>query len=828
MSLTTFLNSKRVIEKNGKYTHTGLDINLGKYNIDENNKDLFYKLYIKELAEGNPVCLTETHEENGPILIDIDFRFPLDSGLKRKYTQDDILKVIRIYNNYIREYIDVNEEKIQAFCFEKQAPSKVNGNIKDGIHIMYPYIICNADIQFILRESVIKSSGGIFEELGIKNDINDVFDEAVISRNNWLMYGSGKDRSSYRYKLSHIYNNNLNSLELIEDNKLPKLLSIQGYKKANVKYKIELKKPIKEQQKIIIPKVASSADIEAVKKLLDIISKERVNKYNEWIEVGFCLHNIDTSLLGLWIEWSKKSEKFKEGECENYWCKFKNEGLTIASLYRWAKLDNPIEYSKYKRTQLSSALTDSLSGTNVDVANLVYQMYKYDFICASLRHHIWYQFKDHRWHEIDKGVSLRQNISIRLANEYINLSSFYKTKMIEAPKNQIEQIKQKVERCDILLKLVKTTSFKDKVMIECEELFYDPKFFVKLDSNRHLLGFENGVYDLNRLQFRDGLPDDYISYSTGIDYIDTKYNQKSIFQILEQILPGNDERNYVLKLASSFLCGRTGDQKFHIWTGSGANGKSTIVELLELIFGDYSSKLPITVMTQKRAGSSSANPEIAKTKGKRFVSFQEPEEGDKINVGYMKELSGGDKIMARALYKEPVEFKPQFKMILCCNNLPDIKSNDGGTWRRLRVVDFPSKFVDNPVESNEYKKDPTIVEKLMSWKEDFMAILIDYYKKYKIEGLKEPDTVIKYTREYQMKSDILLEYIDENIEVSDDSKDVLTPVQIYHNCKDWYKETLSDKPPKKQDIIAYFISKFGKESNGKSKGWKCMKFKFLV
>jgi len=113
-----------------------------------------------------------------------------------------------------------------------------------------------------------------------------------------------------------------------------------------------------------------------------------------------------------------------------------------------------------------------------------------------------------------------------------------------------------------------------------------------------------------------------------------------------------------LILFSSFLQGTNPEELFHIFTGVGGNGKSKLIELFEMAMGEYTFKFPITLLTQKRASSGAANPEIARTKGRRFGIFQEPDEGERINVGLMKELTGGDSILCRALYAEPFEFKP--------------------------------------------------------------------------------------------------------------------------------------------------------------------------
>ena len=126
------------------------------------------------------------------------------------------------------------------------------------------------------------------------------------------------------------------------------------------------------------------------------------------------------------------------------------------------------------------------------------------------------------------------------------------------------------------------------------------------------------------------------------------------------------------------------------------NGKSLLVDLFQECLGDYSCVLPITLLTENRAKAGQAQPELFVTKGKRFAVLQEPDTKTAIQVGLLKELTGGDKIIARTLFKEPIEFKPQFKMILTCNDLPKLPPHDQGTWRRVRATEFVSKFTSFP------------------------------------------------------------------------------------------------------------------------------------
>ena len=493
------------------------------------------------------------------------------------------------------------------------------------------------------------------------------------------------------------------------------------------------------------------------------------------VDIGICLFNVDKSLLNVWDKFSQNSSKYKKGECEKQWRSFSRytQQLTIASLHHWAKIDNPKLYEQIKFKQMSYYLYNSLDGKHYDIAQLVYEMYKYQYVCSSIKFNTWYEFKNHGWIEMEKGKGLRNLLSNVVSKEYKKAMCYFNRKSLENPEDN--EILEKKKQCDKLAKLLKDSKFKDAVMKECEFIFDSTDFSSKLDSNINLIGFNNGVYDLSTMNFRDGRAEDYVSFSTKVDFIEYDENDenfKNMLGFIAKVLPVQEVRDYVLKLISSMLSGKTDDQKFPIWTGSGSNGKSKLMDLIEYGFGDYAQKLPVTVLTHKRAGASSANPEIAKCKGKRIVTFQEPEKEDKINVGYMKELTGGDTIMAREMYKAPLEFKPQFKMVLACNDLPDIPSNDGGTWRRLRVVQFPSKFVDNPDPNNENEHaiDKNISQNLKTWKKYLMSYLVNIYPKYLKEGLCEPQCVTKQTNKYKDKGDIVKKFVDENINITKNPK----------------------------------------------------------
>ena len=345
-----------------------------------------------------------------------------------------------------------------------------------------------------------------------------------------------------------------------------------------------------------------------------------------------------------------------------------------------------------------------------------------------------------------------------------------------------------------------------------------------------MIGFDNGVYDLRLHEFRDGIPDDYISFSTNRNYI--PYNPhaievKEINDFFAQMFTNPAICKYVKDIFSSTIDGGIRHEKFYIFTGSGSNGKSKILELIQMMMGDYYCILPIALLTQKRAASNSAQAELERTRGRRFAIMQEPSDGEKINIGLMKELSGGDRIQCRGLFKEPIEFKPQFKMIMTCNELPEVPSDDGGTWRRIRVVDFSSKFKEDPDPNNpkEFMMDTELGEKFDRWADPFMSMIIENHKTTDLRNIKEPMEVRSATESYKKNNDVVGQFIDEKI-VRDDTVERPVMLQSIHSTfRAWAGLNIpkGKKVPDRMQVRAYMEKIFGAYPVD-GKGWKTFRY----
>ena len=856
-TIIEFLESTQLLkdsDKSLKHTHTtmgdkSLDIFPGKYHINKDKLEIFYKLYTKWVfTYDEEHYLTEAHHpELCCVLIDLDFRWDKKDGQERKYTNDNINFLLDKYLFYLEKYLKIEDTQKQAFILEKTLPKedpKKKDIMKDGIHIMYPFIVSKYNVLHLVREEIIKDQEVIdyFKNIGFTNTIDDIVDKSVIQRNNWFMYGSCKPEKE-AYKLTGIIQNgkNIKEQKKYKNIELVKLLSIsreenlknpcfvQDEEFFTTQYELKFGKPKKRnKQKTIINK--TSENLEKIRQLVSILSPTRADSFDSWIRLGWCLHNIDYSLLDAWKDFSMNSSKYEDGVCEDKWDSMIDRGLSLGSLYRWAKEDNPMEFKAIISTNLQNFILSSLNKSHHDIAKVVYEMFKHEFKCVSNRNKTWFQFSNNRWNEIDNGVELKKKISEEVVNEYCSYANSLDSKIKELsgdPGQQELYIKRAQTALSISLQL-RNEPFKKNIIESCSVLFHDKKFYEKLDSNVNLVGFDNGVYDLEKMEFREGLPEDYISYSTNIEYRKHEENDelvKSVHDFLKQVLPIPAVKQYVLQVMSSMLSGKTGDEKFHIWTGCGGNGKSKLIELFENAFGDYCGNMPVTLITQKRPQSNACTPELVKNKGKRFITLQEPDEDEKIHVGAMKELSGGDKIQARGLHKDPIEFKPQWTVVMTSNVLPEVTSNDRGTWRRLRVTEFISRFVDpedlDPDIPYQFPIDYDLSTKLKEWPEAFMSILIKEYAKYKKTGLVEPEEVKINTKAYKQESDVFMQFMNESI-----SKDVTCQIFVddaYFLFREWYKTSGStNSVPQKKDFIKNVNSKYGKVNS--KNYWKGIKF----
>jgi phage/plasmid-associated DNA primase len=236
--------------------------------------------------------------------------------------------------------------------------------------------------------------------------------------------------------------------------------------------------------------------------------------------------------------------------------------------------------------------------------------------------------------------------------------------------------------------------------------------------------------------------------------------ERAIMGFLEKIIPSAETLSMVLTSVALSMRGIP-TSRFFLWVGCGSNGKSKLASLFRAALGEYAVAIPVSLFTQKRAESGRAMPELSRTSGRRVAFISEPSHNETLNLGIVKEVTGGDAMFTRGLYEAGSEITCGFVPILLCNVLPAVTDTSHGAWRRLVSVTFPTLFVEHPKLPNEVKLDPYVEESIRVWADAFATMIVTY----KVEGqhLNIPKDCLMTTQEYQTESDFYSEYIHERI-----------------------------------------------------------------
>lgn len=882
--LLSFIQKHKVTEKGKPYTNTSLGNPRASIYIPDNQYEKFLNLYGLALTNGMSLHYTEKPIDPSPLRVDLDFRFSMDetnyvlddagfqtvpmSGekiIQRVYKPEHVRNIINHYFRIINLYLSVPPECNVAYVMEKPKPSEYRNKIKDGIHIVFPHIIVSNNIQHFLRKKILDIGQELFSGLPICNDYSAIIDKAIIDVNCWLMYGSKKIETD-SYRVSYVFKYDKVTTQIVDNKQditpideigfiklfsmrknevsrtsiLPEFVAeVEEYVKhvlpaIDMKYKTKLHDNIFAKSLNINKNYTSDDELNIIKRLvLECLASARAEKYEDWISLGWVLRNIDYRLLETWIEFSKIGSTYIEGECQKLWNKMRKDHMGIGTLKWWAKQDNISKYEEIIDDSIIPLIDLAVrsDGAHYDIAKVVQAIYKDEV--KTVNKTVWYHYnKDkHRWKISTEGSILRNILSTDICRKFSERSHYWNSQAYATTSQENKDVfGERAKKCLKIALNLKNASFKDNIMRELRCLFMDEKFEELLDSRTHLIGFANGVYDLKMHLFRDGMPDDYIYHSTKINYMVYNSDIPELAEITEffnKIFTIEAVRNYVLDLLACTIDGSIAQERFYIFTGQGSNGKSRLLDLVQQAVGDYYCIMPIALLTQKRAASNQAQSELERTKGRRFAVMQEPSDQDKINIGFMKELSGNDRILTRGLYKEPFEFKPQFKMILTCNELPEVPSDDGGTWRRIRVIEFTSKFCDNPTKPNEFAMDMELSDKFERWAEPFMSMLIERHKTLNPNTIHEPMEVRIATQSYKNNNDVIGQFINERIIIDKEAQsERINITNIFNEFRVWSAENLpkNKKRPDRIQIKAYFEKMLGPYPID-NKGWRGLKFK---
>lgn len=306
----------------------------------------------------------------------------------------------------------------------------------------------------------------------------------------------------------------------------------------------------------------------------------------------------------------------------------------------------------------------------------------------------------------------------------------------------------------------------------------------EFDTHPYLINCKNGTYDLETMTFREHDWKDFLTMQTNFEYTMQEVTCPRWEQFIKEVTQDNKDKADYLQRALGYSILGTGKEEcmFILHGKTTRNGKSTMLDAIQHLLGDYSTVAPVELIcrNERQKNAEAANPVLARLKGKRMVTMSESDTAGKLDEATIKQYTGGEDITARELYQSAITFKPQFTMWLSCNDLPAVKDKSLFASDRVRVIEFNRHFSDEEQDKGlkDYFETPEAMKGIFTW-------LVTGYFKYRRFGLKMCDDMKKVIKQYEKDNDLVLQFLEEKCEGTDEG--YTKAKTLYDNYKIWCK-----------------------------------------
>lgn len=467
---------------------------------------------------------------------------------------------------------------------------------------------------------------------------------------------------------------------------------------------------------------------------------------------------------------------------------FEKIGINIKLKYKEMNLGLKLEIIQENKilpcSTINEPLLSLLNGYFTDKEIKDYFIIKYKHLIHCFDNNIYF-FKGHNWTICEDGL-IYKLLSGPIYDELHEL-------VVSQYKGNYKMLEEKSKKILIL--------YSENHLSRITKMI---KIFIKINDDiwnnkPHLLGFKNGVYDLKNNIFRDGRPKDYISLIVPYNYKVSSEESKLEFMngFFKQIMPIKEEGLELLIILSTALYGRN-IENFIILTGTGRNGKDTLLNLLQSVLGNdlyyYNS---VALLCNKRK-EGSINQQISNMNKKRAVVYNEPDKDASLRCSVIKELTGNDRINARGIYSKNTIVNLHGTNILMCNEIPELDNIDRAIDNRLIIIPFRSLFqtktkiekldenTENVFEVNTYYKSNEFREK---YKLIFLNILIDSFTFFRKNNYKldiKTKSLLKEKEDYIEECDDFLNWFNENYKQSENEHVKIKDLYTHFKQSDLY------------------------------------------
>lgn len=313
------------------------------------------------------------------------------------------------------------------------------------------------------------------------------------------------------------------------------------------------------------------------------------------------------------------------------------------------------------------------------------------------------------------------------------------------------------------------------------------------DTQPHLLNFTNGTFDLRNGEFREARAGDKITRLAGCEW-DPAATAPRFSQFISEVVDGDeDDARYLQKLAGYILSGDRREQRLQILIGDGGDGKSTFIETLKRLMGDYQTTLAATSISAHNTGA--IPNDLAKLAGKRLATISELPQKLHVDTQRVKAMSGGDTMTARFLHKEYFDFEPTAQLLVASNFYPYADVEDKAYFRRLAILRFPNSFAnDNP--------DKDLRSKLAAELQGIAVWAVEGYRAYREEGLEITKSMTRELERYRRFIDPLTGFFENCLTVTHSEDDFVPTDALLDAAKD-YCTWEERRCPDKSAVISY-------------------------
>lgn len=301
------------------------------------------------------------------------------------------------------------------------------------------------------------------------------------------------------------------------------------------------------------------------------------------------------------------------------------------------------------------------------------------------------------------------------------------------------------------------------------------------DKEKMMLNTPSGYIDLTNGTLHDHDYKKMFTQETGVDFTE-KVDCPQWLEFLDQTFNHDKEViHFVQKAVGYSLTGSNSEQVMFIPYGNGRNGKSVFLNVFKYTAGSYAKTMNAETIMQKRNNSSQGpSSDIARLESARLVISSEANEGDRLDESLIKQMTGGDTLVARYSYGSDFEFNPTFKLWMATNHMPNIHGTDEGIWRRLVIIPFNHTVKKENVDKN-------LEDKLKAESMGILKWAIDGAMMWQREGLNEPDSIRSAGKGYREEMDVIQVFVDENCQISPGFS--VQASELFSAYRDWADET---------------------------------------